>query len=441
MKCENSLDDESGAGGSSDVTESGESQPVSTLHSGSSLSSSSSLLSPALLQLTEKQSKILQQFREKLKDVLTPVHDDSCLVRWLKARNFNIDQSEAMFRKDLSWRAEIGADTIVEDYVNPEAVQRYYTGGVCGFDKIGCPVWYDPVGNLDMQGLLKSVKKSALMKNKVKCMEEICRLLETCSKEKNRKINQVVSVLDVKNLGQKHLWKPGVKAFCEIISMFEDHYPEVLKQCFIINAASIFPYLFNIVRPFLSSATQNKIHVLGVNYLSTLQRYIDADQIPAFYGGTVHDANGDPKCSLQICYGGEVPPSYYYNRELLHGPTKPNELLVNARSSAEVCIDVDQPGSLLSWQLTTIDCDIYFGVYKLYKKGSEAVEKTSVVPQQQIDNHLVPEISNFVCEESGSCMYFIYSLLFYSFTCFSLFDCGHDPPPTQLVTKNHSVPF
>ena len=54
--------------------------------------------------------------------------------------------------QNLLWRKEIGADSILENYSDPEVVQKYYTGGSIGFDKTGCPIWYDPIGNIDMQG-------------------------------------------------------------------------------------------------------------------------------------------------------------------------------------------------------------------------------------------------------------------------------------------------
>ncbi|GAB1602630.1 SEC14-like protein 2 [Argonauta hians] len=373
-----------------------------------SLSPSSASPSPSAssCQLTKKQTGALQQIRERLQDVLQPHHDDHCLLRWLRARNFNVDKSEAMFRKDLMWRSEIGADTIVEDYEDPMVIKNYYTGGVCGVDKTGCPILWDPSGNLDMEGLLKSVKKSCLMKNKVKCMEELCRLFRTASQQE-RGINQIVSIMDVKNLGQKHLWKPGVKVFSELISMFEAHYPEILKQCFVINAAAIFSILFNIVKPLLSSATQSKIHVLGGNYLPTLLQYIEADQIPVFYGGTLRDSTGDPKCSLQICYGGDVPPDLYYHRNMLEGATKPEEVHIGARSYSEIPIEVTQPGSLLSWQFTTVDCDIRFEVHRMCQSGGadprdEECDSVVVVPEQQVESHFVPEVTDIVCSEPGT---------------------------------------
>lgn len=365
------------------------------------ISSCSNGTEHCISQLSKQQAMKLQQFRGALRDVLQPHNDDDDLLRWLRARNFDLKKSEAMFRKNLLWRQEIGADMILEDYTDPEVIQKYYTGGSIGFDKTGCPIWYDPIGNIDMQGLLRSAKRSAMVKNKVGMMERMNKLFKECSKKNGKKINQLICIMDLKNLGRKHLWKPGIDVFVEMICMFEDHYPETLKQCFIINAASVFPILFNITKPFLSSETKKKIHILGVNYLLTLLEYIDADQLIAHYGGKLYDENNDPKCCSHICYGGAVPKEYFKtsDKDDIENFT---EVTIKRGSSVEISADITVPGSLLSWQFTTANCDINFGIFKkkVYSITKQS-EMTVVVPSQRVNSHLVPEDGSILCEEPG----------------------------------------
>ena len=56
--------------------------------------------------------------------------------------------------KDFAWRKKVGADTILEDYEIPDILKKYLTGGQCGEDKEGCPIWVDPYGRVDMKGLI-----------------------------------------------------------------------------------------------------------------------------------------------------------------------------------------------------------------------------------------------------------------------------------------------
>lgn len=46
----------------------------------------------------------------------------------------------------------MGVDTILDDWVVPDILAKYLTGGHCGFDKEGNPVWIDPFGHLDLKG-------------------------------------------------------------------------------------------------------------------------------------------------------------------------------------------------------------------------------------------------------------------------------------------------
>jgi hypothetical protein len=57
------------------------------------------------------------------------------------------------------------------------------------------------------------------------------------------------------------------------------------------------------VKPFLHQVTLDKISVYGFDkneWSAALLKEIDADQLPAYYGGTMVDENGDPKCSSKV---------------------------------------------------------------------------------------------------------------------------------------------
>lgn len=57
------------------------------------------------------------------------------------------------FIKSLEWRKNFGADTILQDYTIPEVIEKYYPGGYYGYDKMGCPLWIDTLGTLDLKGI------------------------------------------------------------------------------------------------------------------------------------------------------------------------------------------------------------------------------------------------------------------------------------------------
>lgn len=65
----------------------------------------------------------------------------------------------------------------------------------------------------------------------------------------------------------------------------------------------IFTILWAIVKPFLHSATIEKVRIYGSNaeeWRAALLEEIDADQLPEYYGGTQTDPDGNPKCLTKV---------------------------------------------------------------------------------------------------------------------------------------------
>ena len=59
---------------------------------------------------------------------------------------------EFFISQSVAWRKKYGMDEVVANWTPPEAMQKYYPGGVCGFDKGGSPVYISPFGRIDMRG-------------------------------------------------------------------------------------------------------------------------------------------------------------------------------------------------------------------------------------------------------------------------------------------------
>lgn len=90
-----------------------------------------------------------------------------------------------------------------------------------------------------------------------------------------------------------------IDAVIQCIQMYEANYPELLRRVFIINAPKIFSILYSIVTPFMHQRTRDKIQVYGHDskqWKAALLADIDPDQLPASYGGTMTDPDGNPNC-------------------------------------------------------------------------------------------------------------------------------------------------
>ena len=75
------------------------------------------------------------------------------------------------------------------------------------------------------------------------------------------------------------------------------------KFCIFSLAPKMFTLLFAAVKPLLTQATIDKFRIYGTDeneWKPALLEYIDADQLPVHYGGTMTDPDGDPKCSSRV---------------------------------------------------------------------------------------------------------------------------------------------
>nr|CAH0109547.1 unnamed protein product [Daphnia galeata] len=98
-------------------------------------------------------------FRETVKDCKLPESDDSYLIRWLIARNFDIPKAEKMLRTSLEWRRQHRIDHIREEFKPPEVLSKYFSAGFVGRDNVHNPLWVVRYGMSDLKGILRSAKK------------------------------------------------------------------------------------------------------------------------------------------------------------------------------------------------------------------------------------------------------------------------------------------
>ncbi|XP_043951924.1 SEC14-like protein 2 [Gambusia affinis] len=353
--------------------------------------------------LSPKQAKTLAEFRERIQDVLLslPAQHDHYLLRWLRARNFNLQKSENMIRKHVEFRKQMKVDTIITDWKPPEVIEKYVSGGMCGYDREGSPIWYDVIGPLDPKGLLLSATKQDFLKTKIRHIEMLQRECRRQTEKLGKNIESTTLIYDCEGLGLKHIWKPAIETYGEILTMYEDNYPEGLKKVLLIKAPKMFPMAYNLIKHFLCEETRRKIVVIGSNWQEVLRKHIDPDQLPVVYGGTLTDPDGDPRCRTMINYGGNVPKSYYVQESLK--VQYDSSVTISRGSSLQLEYDVAAPSSLLRWQFASDGADIGFGVYRRTKdsRSQKVAEMTQVLPSERYNAHLVPEDSCLTCSEPG----------------------------------------
>ncbi|KAJ6871485.1 patellin-6 [Populus alba x Populus x berolinensis] len=230
---------------------------------------------------------------------------DVILLKFLRARDFRVQDSLNMLEKCLSWRKEFGADDIVEEdlgFKELEGVVAY----MHGYDREGHPVCYNAYGVFKDKEMYERIfgdeeKLKKFLRWRVQVLERGIRLLHF----KPGGVNSIIQVTDLKDMPKRELRV----ASNQILSLFQDNYPEMVARKIFINVPWYFSMLYSVFSPFLTQRTKSKFVISKEgNVAETLYKFIRPEDVPVQYGGLSRpsDLNGPPKPASEFTVkGGE----------------------------------------------------------------------------------------------------------------------------------------
>jgi hypothetical protein len=242
--------------------------------------------------LRSEEEKIIEKFKELLmvKDIKYNriKYDNSYLIRFLRARKYDLSKTYEMFLNFLNWRKERNLDTDKPfELVEIDKLKVFYPHGFHKVDKIGRPIFIDLLGEVKLDETLKITSIEKLIDYQISKQEKLMNeIFPKCSQNVDKYIGETLTIVDVKKLSVKHLNKKFYNFVKMIASISQNYYPETLGQMFIINAGFFFKAAWTVCKGFLDKNVRNKIKTLGSDYQKHLFEAVEQENLPNFLGGS-----------------------------------------------------------------------------------------------------------------------------------------------------------
>ncbi|XP_015923577.1 SEC14-like protein 2 [Parasteatoda tepidariorum] len=354
--------------------------------------------------VTEDERKAIEKLRRRIEHELTPalLEDKSLYYRFLKARDFNITNAEALIRKHMLLREKYKIDKFVlKDYEPLAILNEYYPSGFMCYDKEGAVVRYCDVGNMDMKGLFSMFTFEQVAQHAISCLQSDVDRLTEQSKKLGKPVAQFTWIANIENLNLFSVtYKRAIQYICEGCLLYQDLFPERVKAFYIINGSAYFSIAFSIIKPVISNGVIQKIQFLGKDECKDkLLEIIDADVLPAFLGGTRTDPDGNPLCTSFIKHGKKIPEELYLKQRSLISENGVKKLIVKRSSFSEVMLLVDEPSTFIEWEFETASRSIGFGLF-FKNESNPCTEIEELIELQRFEAAV--ETGIYKCQKTGT---------------------------------------
>ncbi|GMH05223.1 hypothetical protein Nepgr_007063 [Nepenthes gracilis] len=227
---------------------------------------------------------LMDQIDEPLKKTFENIHNgypNETLVRFLKAREWNVANAHKMLLDCLKWRVQNEIDNILLKPIVPvelyRAVRESQLIGLSGYSREGLPVFAIGVGlSTYDKASVRYYVQSYIQINEYR--DQV--ILPSATKKYGRHINTCLKVLDMTGLKLSALSQ--IKLLTIITSIDDLNYPEKTTTYYIVNAPYVFSACWKVVKPLLQERTRKKIQVLSGSGKDELLKVMDYDSLPHF---------------------------------------------------------------------------------------------------------------------------------------------------------------
>ncbi|KAJ2681999.1 phosphatidylinositol transfer protein csr1, partial [Coemansia spiralis] len=209
--------------------------------------------------------------RSALWSVIREDHPDVLLLRFLRARKWDLDRAYRMAIAAVKWRIQEGVEEIIwyGDVRNDASLMWKGVSYAHGKDRLGQPVvWSGSCLHHQKDQSYPQLKRYLIW-----MMETLRQLLRT-------PIERVCLIMDLTDHSNANMDWPFVKTF---IKFLEAYYPECLGICIVYNGPWWFSGVWKLISPLLDPVVASKVQF--VQKPEGLLRFIADDELLAIRGG------------------------------------------------------------------------------------------------------------------------------------------------------------
>ncbi len=212
------------------------------------------------------------RFEQELLYACAQDDPDMFVLRFLRARKWEVKRARQMLVKAIVWRHDFGVQKIMADPENVIGLKLMSLGQshLRGYSLGGSPIAFSD-GSMRIPGVFPFDNEQ---KNLIFMLETSRRLLKPELSEMG------FIVFDFSNWTTKNQDLQFPKF---LISTLEAYYPESLSQILIVEAPTAFQLFWKIIRPWLDEIVRGKIAFVKK---SECVKFISADLLPVEWGGT-----------------------------------------------------------------------------------------------------------------------------------------------------------
>ncbi|WFD36612.1 hypothetical protein MCUN1_003497 [Malassezia cuniculi] len=243
--------------------------------------------------LSTAQQEALDKLRAALKENGSisddgPPYQETQLLRFLRARNFDVAAARDMFVKAEAWKHEIGLDQLCREFEFEERDRVAKHGWRMYFhkvDRLGRPIFIQDLSGLDPTRVFQHTSPERIIQNFAVTLEMAVRhRYDACTRAQGHLVDDNFMVLNVQGLGITTFWSMR-QQLQQLLSILDENFPELSGRVQIINAPSLFSTVWAAIKGWLPPHTAEKINISGSNFKSDIYDFVDESDWPAYLGG------------------------------------------------------------------------------------------------------------------------------------------------------------